>query len=139
VVETVGYASGLGRRSAPQGLLRRFVRAFIHFFSYHLFLASRRTTVTQVLGFRLTVPPTVFHPRVFLTSKFFASYIGTLNLAGKCVAEIGTGSGILSLAAARAGAASVVAIDINPNAARATSDNARANGLGERSMACAPI
>jgi release factor glutamine methyltransferase len=131
VVETVGYANGL-RRSAPQGLLRRFVRAFIHFFSYHLFLARRRTAVTQVLGFRLTVPPTVFHPRVFLTSKFFASYIATLDLAGKRVAEIGTGSGILSLAAARAGAADVVAIDINPNAARAVSDNARANGLGER-------
>jgi methylase of polypeptide subunit release factors len=132
VVETVGYANGLGRRNAPQGLLRRFIRAFIHFFSYHLFLASRRTSVTQVEGFRLTVPPTVFHPRVFLTSKFFARYIGELDLKGKRVAEVGTGSGILSLAAARAGAASVVAIDINPNAARAASNNARDNGLGDR-------
>ncbi len=132
MVETVGYANGLGRRNAPQGLLRRFIRAFIHFFSYHLFLASRRTTVTHVDGFRLTVPPTVFHPRVFLTSKFFARYIGALDLAGKRVAEVGTGSGILSLAAARAGAANVIAIDINPNAARAASDNARDNGLGDR-------
>ncbi len=37
--------------------------------------------------------------------------------------------GILALAAARAGAADVVAIDINPNAARAAGDNAEANGL----------
>ncbi len=132
MVESVGYASGLGRAGASYGPLRRFVRAFIHFFSYHLFLARRSTTVTEVGGFRLTVPPTVFHPRVFLTSKYFAGFIGKLDLEGKRVAEVGTGSGILSLAAARAGAASVVAIDINPNAARAASDNARDNGLGDR-------
>lgn len=131
MVETVGYADGLGQ-GTRQGLFRRFVRAFIHFWSYHLFLASRRTSVTQVEGFRLTVPPTVFHPKVFLTSKYFARFIGERDLTGKHVAEVGTGSGILSLAAARAGAASVIAIDINPNAARAASGNARDNGLGDR-------
>jgi release factor glutamine methyltransferase len=131
VTESVGYASGLGR-STPQGLLRRFIRGFIHFWSYHLFLSSRRTTVTYVADFRLTVPPTVFHPRVFLTSKYFAGFIGKLDLRGKRVAEVGTGSGILSLAAARAGASSVLAIDINPNAARAASRNAHDNGLGDR-------
>jgi release factor glutamine methyltransferase len=131
VTETVGYAKGLGQ-GTRQGLLRRFIRSFIHFWSYHLFLASRRTTVTRVAGFRLTVPPTVFHPKVFLTSKYFAEFIDKLDLGGKCVAEVGTGSGILSLAAARAGAARVIAIDINPNAARAASDNARDNGLGDR-------
>jgi release factor glutamine methyltransferase len=132
VLESVGYANGLGRPSASRGLLRRFIRAFIHFWSYHLFLKHSRTAITHVAGFRLTVPPTVFHPKVFLTSKYFAGFIGKLDLSGKRVAEVGTGSGILSLAAARAGAASVVAIDINPNAAGAASSNARDNGLGER-------
>jgi release factor glutamine methyltransferase len=132
VLDSAGYASGLGRAAAPHGVLRRFIRAFIHFFSYHLFLAHRGTAVTHVAGFRLTVPPTVFHPKVFLTSKYFAGFIGNLNLAGKIVAEVGTGSGILSLAAARAGAERVIAIDINPNAARAASNNARDNGLGDR-------
>ena len=90
----------------------------------------RRTTtaVTNVAGFRLTVPPTVFHPKVFLTSKYFAEFLGTMDLTGKRVAEVGC-SGILSLAAARAGATSVTAIDINPNAARAASMNGRDNGL----------
>jgi methylase of polypeptide subunit release factors len=132
VLESVGYANGLGRPTASRGLLRRFIRAFIHFWSYHLFLKHTRTAVTHVAGFRLTVPPTVFHPKIFLTSKYFAGFIGKLDLTGKRVAEVGTGSGILSLAAARAGATSVVAIDINPNAARAASGNARDNGLGER-------
>jgi release factor glutamine methyltransferase len=48
------------------------------------------------------------------------------------VADVGTGSGILALAAARAGAASVVAIDINPNAACSARENAGANGFGNR-------
>src|SRR6185312_9591703 len=48
------------------------------------------------------------------------------------VADVGTGSGILALAAARAGAANVVALDINPHAARAANDNARINGLSDR-------
>lgn len=130
--ESVGYASGLGRAKAQHGPARRFIRAFIHFWSYHLFLRRQSTSVTNVAGFRLTVPPTVFHPKVFLTSKYFANFLGKLDLAGKHVAEVGCGSGILSLAAARAGAASVTAIDINPNAARAARDNARDNGLGDR-------
>jgi methylase of polypeptide subunit release factors len=132
VSQAIPTANGLGRPSPQYHWLRRFIRNTIHFFSYHVFLKRQTTTVSRVAGFRLTVPPTVFHPRVFLTSRFFAGFIGRLDLRDKQVAEIGTGSGILALAAARAGAASVVAIDINPNAARAARDNARANGLGQR-------
>jgi release factor glutamine methyltransferase len=82
--------------------------------------------VARVAGFRLTVRPTVFHPRYFLTSEFFANFLlASLDLTGKRVADVGTGSGILALAAARVGAANVVAIDINPNAAEAAAENAR--------------
>jgi methylase of polypeptide subunit release factors len=95
-----------------------------------------RTTVARVAGFRLTVRPTVFHPRYFLTSEFFANFLlASLDLTGKRVADVGTGSGILALAAARVGAANVVAIDINPNAAEPAAENAHANGLGRRIMA----
>jgi len=138
LADTVGYGSGLGE-GTRQGLLRRFIRAFIHFWSYHLFMKSNRTSVTEVEGFRLTVPPTVFHPKVFLTSKYFARHLGTLNLAGRHVAEVGCGSGILSLAAARAGAESVTAIDINPNAARAARDNGLANGLPQVRGVCSNL
>lgn len=123
---------GLDRPSAPYGFARQFLRGFIHFFSYHLILARRTTRRASAAGFRLVVRPTVFHPRYFLTSEYFAKFIDRLDLAGKTVAEIGTGSGVLSLAAARAGAARVVAIDINPNAALSAGDNARLNGLAER-------
>jgi methylase of polypeptide subunit release factors len=126
-------AAPYGRRAgrgAPYGPARRFLRYFIHFFSYHLILRQAWTRTSKVAGFQLRVPPTVFHPRFFLTSGFFAEFLGRLDLSGRRVVEVGTGSGILALAAARAGAAQVVAVDINPMAARAAAQNAALNGLG---------
>jgi methylase of polypeptide subunit release factors len=112
--------------------LRRLLRRSIHFFAYHLILARRRTQVTKAAGFRLTVRPTVFHPRYFISSERFAEFISCLDLAGKRIADVGTGSGILALAAARAGAEHVVAVDINPNAALSAAENGRANGFDDR-------
>jgi release factor glutamine methyltransferase len=87
-----------------------------------------RTVRTRSLGFHLTIPPTVFHPKYYFTSKFFCQYISTLPLWGKSVLDIGCGSGVLSLAAARSGG-NVTAVDINPAAVRATEENANRNGL----------
>jgi release factor glutamine methyltransferase len=131
---------GLDRRTARQAQLRRRLRSTIHFFSYHLVLKRRKTRRTRAAGFQLMVRATVFHPRYFITSEFFAAFIGRLDLSGKRVADVGTGSGILALAAARAGAAQVTAIDINPNAALATAENARANGFaGQVTTMCANL
>jgi release factor glutamine methyltransferase len=123
---------GLDRRGSPHGLFRRLLRGFIYFFSYHLILSRQSIRKVRAAGFRLTVRPTVFHPRFFISSERFAEFIDGLDLKGKRVIDIGTGTGILALAAARAGAENVVAADINPNAARNANENARANGLGER-------
>jgi release factor glutamine methyltransferase len=81
---------------------------------------------------RLTVRPTVFHPNYFMSSERFARFIDTLDLRGKQVIDVGTGTGILAIAAARAGAAAVIATDINPNAALSVPENARANGVDDR-------
>ena len=113
------------RRGKP-----RLTDRVVHYLSHKFILSRRSTTTAQVLGLRLTVPPTVFHPRYFLTSEYLAGFVAKLDLTGRRVADIGTGTGILALAAARSGAASVMAIDINPRAARAASDNAHLNGLG---------
>jgi release factor glutamine methyltransferase len=135
VTELVEVTYGLDRQTVSQGIWRRRLRQAIHFFSYHLILKRRRTRVTRAAGFRLVVRPTVFHPRRFITSEFFASFIGRLDLSGKRVADVGTGSGILALAAARAGATHVTAVDVNPNAASTAAENARVNGHGDRFMA----
>ena len=122
----------LGRRATQQGPFRRCLRRVIHFLAYHTILAREYTRITRAAGFHLVVRPTVFHPRYFLSSECFAEFIGRLDVSGKRVLDVGTGSGILALAAARAGAAYVIAADINPNAARTTAENACANGLGDR-------
>src|SRR5215813_8959512 len=124
IVETFEHAYGLDRHSVPQGQWRRGLRSTIHFLSYHFILKRRTTRRTRAAGFRMIVRPTVFHPRYFITSEFFASFIDRLDLSGKRVADVGTGSGILALAAARAGATHVTAIDVNPNAALAAAQNA---------------
>ena len=135
----VNESGALNRRSTPQGPFRRGLRAIIHFLSYHFVLKRRNIQVTRAAGFRLTVRPTVFHPRYFISSERFAEFIDGLDLRGKHVLDVGTGTGILALAAARAGAEYVVAADINPNAALNAADNARANGFPAFSAVCSNL
>src|SRR5207248_864916 len=56
--------------------------------------------------------PADVHPRYFLPASSLRP-LSTDCLKGKQVADVGTGSGILALAAARAGAEIVAAIEIN--------------------------
>ena len=49
-----------------------------------------------------------------------------------CILDVGSGSGILSLAALRLGAGRAVCYDTDPLAVAATQDNARVNGLADR-------
>lgn len=51
---------------------------------------------------------------------------------GDRVLDVGCGSGVLAVAAARLGADHVEAIDIDPEAVRATSANAERNGVADR-------
>ena len=135
--EPGAWANGLDRPGARHGPFRRTLRRFIFFVCYHLVLNRRSVRTTRAAGFRLSVRPTVFHPRYFLSSEYFAEFIDGLDLTGKSVADVGTGSGVLALAAARAGAANVLAVDINPNAALCARENAEANGFGDRvTVAC---
>jgi release factor glutamine methyltransferase len=85
--------------------------------------ARNNTVTTHVGGFRLHVLPTVFHPRYFGSSLIFGNYLESVDLRNRSFLDMGTGSGIIALFAARAGA-NVTAVDINPQAIRCASDNA---------------
>jgi len=52
--------------------------------------------------------------------------------AGLAVLDVGTGSGILAVAAARLGAARVVAVDLDPHSTGVTTANAARNGVADR-------
>ncbi|MBI4541324.1 MAG: 50S ribosomal protein L11 methyltransferase [Gemmatimonadetes bacterium] len=51
---------------------------------------------------------------------------------GERVADVGTGSGILAITAAKLGAAAVTALEMDPFASEAAERNVRYNGVAER-------
>lgn len=57
---------------------------------------------------------------------------------GRRVVDFGAGSGVAGIAAARAGAARVVAVDVDPHARRAVTANAAANGVRVETAAAVP-
>jgi release factor glutamine methyltransferase len=131
---------GAVRTGAAPELARRALRRAIHFASYDFVLRRRSTRIVRADGFRLTVRPTVFHPRYFIASEYFSRFVTQLNLRELRVADVGTGTGIIALSAARAGAAAVVAVDINPHAALSARENATAHGFGDRvSVVCGDL
>lgn len=105
--------------------LRTIARRACFSVAYRFYARPRlgRTDRARVMGYTLDVPPGVFHPGLFFSSKTFAHYLQEAPLEGKAVLDMGCGSGILSLVAAGRGA-SVTSIDINPAAAEATRVNA---------------
>jgi release factor glutamine methyltransferase len=82
----------------------------------------------QVDGFDLIIPPGVFHPDLFLSTRLLAEHVGDLSLAGKTFLDLGTGSGRIALTAARAGAIAT-ACDVNPAAVECVWQNALRNKL----------
>ena len=68
---------------------------------------------------------TGYHP----TTKMCLEALEGLVRPGMEVLDLGTGSGILAIAAARLGAASILALDVDPTAVKAARKNFRASGL----------
>jgi ribosomal protein L11 methyltransferase len=63
------------------------------------------------------------------TTALCLEWLDGADVAGKQVIDYGCGSGILAIAAAKLGAASVLGVDIDPQALLATHDNAERNGV----------
>jgi release factor glutamine methyltransferase len=83
----------------------------------------------RVLGLDLWIPPTVLPPARFRVGVLLARAVADAVVAPETrILDVGTGSGIVGLAAARAGAR-VTAVDINPAAVRAATVNAMLNRL----------
>jgi len=68
---------------------------------------------------------TGLHP----TTQQCLEALSTVDVAGKSVLDVGTGSAILAIAAAKRGASPVVAVDTDPLAVEAARENAMRNGV----------
>jgi len=78
-------------------------------------------------GFKLEIPPEVFHPGFFFSTKLLMQQLERFSLEGKSLLELGAGSGVISLCAAEKGAI-VTATDINRIAVDQLKINAEKNG-----------
>jgi release factor glutamine methyltransferase len=76
------------------------------------------TTTYRYKNIRLQISPEVFHPGLFFSTKLLLKYISRLELSGKTFLELGAGSGLISISAAKKGAV-VTASEINPTAINA--------------------
>ena len=65
------------------------------------------------------------------TTSMCMEYLEEIITPQADVFDVGTGSGILSIAAAKLGAKSIVAVDIDANAVRIAKENIAGNGLSE--------
>jgi len=74
------------------------------------------------------------HPTTALCLEALAQ----LELAGMSVVDYGTGSGLLAIAALQLGAATVTAVDIDPQALLAARENARRNGCADALLTQSP-
>jgi len=79
-------------------------------------------------GIRLVIPPDVFHPGFFFSTRLLLRYIASLPLKNKLFLELGAGSGLIAMYAARQDA-TVMATDINPVAIHSLEMNARSNRI----------
>lgn len=111
----------------------RFVRAlyrrlWLPLYRRRVMRRVRHEREFSLAGLRLRVPPGVFHPGLYFSTPIFLEFLQNTDFQGKTVLDVGTGSGILALFAARKGARAT-ALDLSPLAVETAGHNAAVNGL----------
>lgn len=107
---------------------RSLCRRWFHRVYHRYALWQIAKPATRLRGRTLLTDPEVFHPVYFLSTPVFLDYLATLEVAGKRLLDMGTGSGAIGLFAALRGAR-VTACDVNPRAVALARENARRNGV----------
>ncbi|MEO6062244.1 MAG: HemK2/MTQ2 family protein methyltransferase [Thermoflexales bacterium] len=112
----------------PRRVIGRVRHAWFRLFEIR---RHRRDTVERIDGFDLIVLANTLNPALFISGRALAHAVAGLVRPGMRVLDMGTGTGLVGLAAARQGAC-VVAVDINPDAVRCARLNAERNGFADR-------
>ena len=106
-------------------IIKRLVTVFYKPVLEKYLSKTRKYTYENI---QLTIPPEVFHPGFFFSTKLLISYIKKLDINNKTFLELGTGSGLISILAAKRNAI-VTAIDINPIAIQNLKENSVKNNV----------
>lgn len=77
-------------------------------------------------------PGCAFGTGIHATTKLCMQLLEKHVKSGDTLLDIGSGSGILSITAAKLGASAIDAVDIDPNAVKITNANAQINGVFEK-------
>lgn len=85
-------------------------------------------------------PATAFGTGEHATTRGALAYLERAMTGGERVLDVGTGSGILAIAAARLGAGAVAAVENDPDAMDNCRENLERNGVAERvALECAAV
>lgn len=87
-----------------------------------------KTRMYRYKDIRLAIAPEVFHPGFFFSTQLLLQYVNSMPLNGKKFLELGCGSGLISIVAAKNGAL-VTASDINPVAVDFLARNSKENNV----------
>jgi ribosomal protein L11 methyltransferase len=109
-------------------------------FGNRLWVTPRHETVADANAIVVQLDPglafgTGTHP----TTAMCLQWLDSHELAGRRVVDFGCGSGVLAIAALKLGASRVHAYDIDPQALRATAENAAQNEVAERLTICTAV
>ncbi|MDQ3707130.1 MAG: methyltransferase [Chloroflexota bacterium] len=120
-----------GKRSPLRRLVRRAGKSWLSWRYRHFSPDTATARHVRVAGLTLLLEPTVFHPNLHFTSGFLAEYLRQEGVVAQSdrVLDVGTGSGLLAISAALAGARQVMAVDLNPAAVLAARMNVSLYGL----------
>lgn len=108
--------------SIKRKIIKFISPAIIFFLSRYL----RKERHYSYRGIKLLIPPGIFHPGLFFSTKLLLNHISNYNLTGKKVLELGAGSGLISIYCKKNGAI-VTASDISENAVRNLEINSAGN------------
>ncbi len=88
--------------------------------------------IEEINGLPIVILPEVFNPVLLRSGEFLAQFADTSDLRpGTSVLDLGTGSGVVAIFAAKRGA-SVCAVDINPASVRCAKINALLNQVEDK-------